>query len=421
MARTQRCAACKAPVPAAAAFCPGCGRFVAEDEKALDLEIMASVRDEPRGDAVVKVGAGEQTRRQLMVIGAVLLLLIVIAVFVGNGRTKKTTTPSTSASTVAPTTTVALSTTIPQPTFVPTVPDATTSTTVEHFTPVEATPAVVFAGTQNGSLVRIDLMTGTVTRYPLDDMTDSVVAVRGGVFFRQGDNNLAFFSTDPSQKVTLVSGGVYLIGTPDGQGVLVEDVRAAEPRVTYIGADLVPHPLPISIRTGFPVGLVSGGVIVQTNGLGLYRLDLETGAATRVLNGSYLASRGDEVAGVVCDEVLRCELQVTVNGRIKYRLPVPEGMNLNGDYGAALSPDGKQLAYAASDPARGGLVGVVNLATGQSQTRDAPNVEGQPLAWTPSGRSVLWVQGGSLLGWPQDGSAVVPGPFVYDIVSFSVA
>lgn len=423
MPRSQRCAACKAPVPPAAAFCPGCGRFVADDEKALELEIMAPVREQPPGDAVVRVGAGEQTRRQLMVIGAVLLLVIVIAVFLGKGRSKSATPPRTTSTSAAVTSSLPESTTSVAPTTA--VVDTTAvppPTTIASFPPLTAKPATVFAATQSGDIVRIDLAAGTMTPLTLvsrgDAPIDAVFAVQGGVFFRQGQG-VGFLSTAGDSSVNRLSVSPYIVGTPDGVGLLVDDTNGSVQQLDYVGPDLVVHQS-IPIPTGFPAGFVTGGVIVQTNGLGAYRFDLTTGAATRVLAGSYLASRGDEVVGIVCDTALKCELDTTVGGRLKYHVPLPTRLSLNQSSGAAVSPDGKLLAYVATGGGQGNVVGVVNLANGQVSIAVA-DVNSQALVWTPGGEGVVWVMSGSVVMWSgRQGEAVVAVPSVSEATDISV-
>ena len=408
MVRGRRCAACKAPVPTAAAYCPGCGRYVAPDEEAASIDFDVSApnsREQPRADAVVRVGARERTRTQLFAIGGVLLVLLIVAVLVGRGRSKPAASPKT---TVSPSTT-AFPTTAPPPTTTPdstavptTAPFVATTTTVGQVTPVTNVPTTVLAMTQSGTILQIDLVSGLVL--PVFETgfhpARSLLAVKDGVFML-GENGL-FFASWPNgtTPVSVPGNNDYVLGTPDGVGILVVTNDGTAQQVTYIGSDLIPRSS-VAIPTGYPVGLVDGGILVQTNGLGTYRFDLKTGSASRVLAGAHVASLHTQVAGIVCDGSLSCELQVTTGGRVKYHLPLPPGMSLNQFGGGAFSPDGTRLAYLGVDE-RGTIVGIVDLATGQVITTTAPDADS--VVWTPSSQGVIWRVGGDLWFWSGRGS-----------------
>ena len=427
--RTRRCAACKAIVPPEAAYCPGCGRLVsnAREDQALEFDLSSPGRREAPVDAVVQVGARERTRQQLVVIGGVLVLLIVIAVFVGKSRSKVASPPKT---TTAPSTTVQVST-VPASTSI-VGPDTsaveaptTTSSVVQQIAPLSSSAATVVAANQAGDLLSIDLHTGTVTRIPIHrGRITELTAVRGGAFYQEDQFGISFVSLTPQAGSTSLTGvGPYMIGSPDHLGVLTVDPTGSQSKVQYIGADLAAHGPTITVPTGYPVGMMSGGFVVQTNGAGVYRFDLKTGAATRVLAGSYLGSTGDDVAGIVCDDALRCELQVSAGGRVKYHAPIPKEIDLNqlGQPGSVLSPDGKRLAFSGT-ATTGGVVVLVDLVTGKSITIAAPNNDSRYLAWTPSGESLLWTQAGSIMVWSgHSGDAPVPVPLQDQVINISVA
>lgn len=357
--------------------------------------MVAAGRDERRGDGVVQVGAGEQARRQLVVIGVVLLLVVVVAVFVGKGRSKSASPPtSTLPATTVPSTTT-LETTVSASVQLP-APTTATTEPIVRYAPVSDDPTVVVVATSSGRLLRLDLGAGSAAHLAADSRNIySVHAVKGGVFYEAGQGSVSFTSFDAGSSPSRVPNAATVIGSPDGQGVVVV-LNSRDSRVAFVdgglnvGADI---PLP----TGYPVGVVPNGVLIQTNGLGVYRIDLGTGAATRVLGGSFLTTRGDEVAGIVCDPTLHCSIDVVIGGARKYHVAMPTGLSINGGTGA-ISPDGKRLAYLGVS-ARGGLIGVVDLATGKAVTIDAPNADERTLGWTTSGNHLIWAQAGALTLW----------------------
>ena len=415
MAQGQRCVACRALVPAAAEYCPACGRSVLPDEDAarIDFDVSSTnPHEQTIGDAVLRVGARERTRTQLFAIGGVLVVLLVIAVLVGRGRSKPVASPRT---TLAPTTTATdvSSTTVASPTSLAPVTTApsdatTTSTTISPVVPLANVPTTVVAMTLDGALLRIDLVSGVVTagpRVPTVDQPARVVVVNGGVFVGTNGGRLFFIASDASVTRWGVGGGWESpVGSPDGTGVVVYQASNLPYTAGYARPGDLTYP-EINIPTGSVVGLVDGGVVIDTNRLGVYRIDLQTGAASRLLAGAFLAALHNEVAGLVCDASLHCEMQVVVNGRVKFHWPLPTGMSIDQFSGAAFSPDGKRLAYTGI-VARQTLIGIVDLASGRATTASAFDADSPSLAWMPSGQGVMWTAGGDLNYW--SGSADEP-------------
>jgi len=391
----HRCPSCGANAPRGAGFCPACG--TALGAPGLPFDSMAS-----RGLATeheVALGAGRSNpKRSALIVAVVAVVVIGAGLVVGSGGSGDDDDadgrePATTAAAPATTTDGAPRTTVER---------TTTTTAAPHFvgtTMPELAGRSLYAIVDD-RVVRIDAATGEITVLGEGSRRAQewsyLIPRAGGVVV--ASDSAAFFADDGAPLVDLGSTGGTIWPATDPAQLWVQTY---EPRGQSVG---LTTGLLVDVTTGETVGQIeipayaypvaedgAGGLLVQTEGGGIYAIDIE-GVATRVSDGTFRAASPTHLVQFRCDEQLSCGFEV-VNRATGEAVPVavPES-----DPYPTLVPDptGARVAVIPSDGS--GRLTIVETATGNATEilnarLSYPGTV--PAAWTADGQYLVWSTG----------------------------
>jgi hypothetical protein len=396
--RIERCAACKAAVPADAAFCPGCGRNIAKDGQGFALDVF--IDEEPRGGgSLVMVGGRRRGRRELAIIGGAILLVVIIVAVVGNRRSGKDRAVS------LPTTVLTTTTTSPANEAGTTTSDVATTTAAVHekVAPLFDRPTglqLVGYGT-DGLFRRIDVDSGAITTLLPDApiFTNAAMALDGAIVVIL--NSGLWVYPEGAHTGVQVGPVLSMLGPAGRHAVWVlvtgDNGRLGMYRVGADGARLDEGlAVPALTKAVGAAGVL--GPLVEANGGGVYLVAPDGSTPRRVAEGSYLTANNDRIATVSCDAALTCSLVVTtVAGGVEHSTPLQAG-DLSGYFPtmvAALSPDGRRLAYVIQGARQSqlrvlDLVGNRVLFEGPWALADDLVLRSSPLVWSPDSNFLAW-------------------------------
>ncbi len=409
----HHCPACGANAPRGAGFCPACG--TALEAPALPFDSMAS-----RGLATeheVALGAGRSNpKRSAFIVGVVAVVVIGGGLVVGSGSGGD----DGNSESRPPATTVAAPTTTVEGAPRTTVQRTTTTTAVPHFlgTPIPELAGRSLYAIVDDRVVRVDAATGEVTVLGEGSRRAQewsfLIPRAGGVVV--ASDTAAFFADDGASPVALGSTGGAIWPATDPAQLWVQ---LYESRGQSVG---LTTGLLVDVLTGETVARIeipayaypvaedgAGGLLVQTEGGGIYAIDI-AGVATRVSDGTFRAASATHFVQFRCDEQLACGFEVVERasgGAVRVEIP-------DADLYPTLIPDptGARVAVIPSD-GRGRLT-LIETATGDAtEISDARlSYSGSiPATWTADGQYLLWTTGVDL----QVLAAGADQPVTYDV------
>jgi hypothetical protein len=387
-------------VPTDATFCPGCGRNVAKDGRGFALDVF--IDEEPvGGGSVVMVGGRNRGRRELAIIGGAILIVVVIVAVVGHHRSGNDRAVS------LPTTGLATTTTGPAANnggaTTSELSPTTTAAVLGKVGPLFDRPTglrLVGYGT-DGLFRSVDVDTGLITTVLPNSpiFTNAAMVLDGAIVVVLNSGLWIYPEGGPSG---LRVGPVLSMLGPAGRHAVwvlatADNGRLEMYRVGADGAQLdAGLAVPALTKAVGAVGV--RGALVEANGGGVYLVAPDGSSPRRVAEGSFLTANNDRIATVSCDESLTCSLVVTrVAGGVERSTALRAG-DLNGYFPtmvAALSPDGRRLAYVVQG-ARQPQLRVLDLDgnrvlfEGPWQRADDLVLSSNPLVWSPDSNFLAW-------------------------------
>lgn len=393
----HHCPACGASAPRGAGFCPACG--TALDAPSLPFDSMASRNLATEHE--VALGAGRSNpRRSALIVGVVALVVVGGGLIVGSGSggddgSAEGRPPATTAAPVA--------TTAASPRT--TVERTTTTTAIPSFVgpPIPELAGQRLYGIVDDRVVRIDPATGEVTVLGEGSRRAQewswLIPRSGGVVLVS--EAAAYFADDGAPMVDLGSGNGSSWPAADPTRLWVQSYPVAGPLDGGSTAELVDLATGETVATidlpryAYPLGDDgAGGVLVQTEGGGIYAIDT-TGAATRLSDGTFHSASPTHLVLFRCDEHLVCGYEV-VNRATGEVVPV-EVPNAQQYPTLVADPTGAHLAVVSNDGT--GALKVVELATGNATTVEDSGLVvggGSPVTWTADGQYLVWPNGSDL-------------------------
>lgn len=391
----HRCPACGAGAPRGAGFCPACG--TALDAPGLPFDSPA--RPGLATEHEVALGAGPSNpRRSALIVAVVAVVVIGGGLVVGSGSggdddNAESRPPATTAAARATTSASSPRTTVAR---------TTTTTAMPSFvgSPIPELVGQTVYGIVDDRVVRLDPTTGEVTVLGEGSRRAQdwswLIPRSGGVVLVS--ESARYFADDGAPLVDLGSGGGSSWPATDPGRLWVQSYPSSGPLAGGSTAQLVDLPTGETVATieipryAYPLGDDgAGGVLVQTDGGGIYAIDT-TGAATRLSDGTFQSASPTHLVLFRCDEHLVCGYEVVnraTGAAVSVAVP-------NADQYPTLVPDptGARLATVSNDGI--GTLTVVELATGAAMTITDPRLVyggGAPVTWTADGQHLVWASG----------------------------
>jgi hypothetical protein len=390
--RAAACPVCGAPLPAGAAYCPGCGHaspgtWVTE---AIDE---GGVRDHE-----IVIGRKRRPRSPIALLAAILVLLAgIVIVSRDHGG------DSSSATTTAP------STTLPSTT---TTADAATTTTGQLSERVAPGPVlgqptglVVYLAVprqDNEILYALDLDRGVFRELATMSHNEGELPVLGDAILIYDDASEMLVHPDGATKqLGDPANATFTTGRPDAywKVSLDDELTASTAIFVVIGA---PEQRAVSIPAGFHpfAGDGLGGLLVMGPDSRIYRLLPDSSTLVALDVSNTLASANGRVAAVACDDNLSCPIDV-VDLTSGSRATIPGSAGKRGT--SSLAPDGAHLSQIASttDADRQALF-VFDTTTGDTLLHvpyDGLSYQSGPPRWSPDSQWLFWTDVRGLEVW----------------------